>query len=57
MAHFRIELVGDTEGHVQWRFQADHEANNNNDADRLRIISVMDKLTAFTKQLETMAEA
>ncbi len=57
MAHFRIELVGDTEGHVQWRFQADHEANNNNDADRLGIISVMDKLTAFTKQLETMAEA
>ena len=56
MAHFRIELMGDTEGHIRWHFQADHEVNSDNDADRLGIISVINKLTAFNKQLETMAE-
>ena len=56
MAQFRIELMGDTEGHIRWHFQADHEANSDNDADRLGIISVINKLTAFNKQLETMAE-
>lgn len=51
MAQFRIELLGDTDGHVRWSFHAEHEVNDNYDADREGIISVINKLTAFNEQL------
>ncbi len=52
MAQFRIELSGDTDGHIQWHFHIDHNTDNNNNADVKGIASVLEKLNDFTKQLK-----
>ncbi len=55
MAIVRIEIDADTSGHAGWKLTAMHDVNNDNDADRLGIISVIEKLTAFNKELGTLA--
>lgn len=51
MVQYRIDLIGDTSGHVKWQFQADHDTDENYDADRLELINIINKLTEFNRQL------
>ena len=56
MADFRIEIDGDTIGHVGWRLTAVHNARDNEDADAKDMASVLEELNEFAKQLKVISQ-
>ena len=57
MAGFTIEINANTNGDVNWKLEALHAYENNNDADCKNFINVITKINHFVDELKNISKA